>query len=127
MERLANLPNTSSDSNLAGLTKFYDEIQSHARYLDSLDAKSYSHSKLLVPMVMGKLLIQLKLVVSRNLRSELWDLVELLNLINIEIKIRANCGEYNISLNFVVWEFFLESNEKIRKNNMIDNTLKSKN
>ena len=43
--------------------------------------------------IMGKLPPQLRLIVSRNLRSELWGLAEFLNLINIEIKARANCGE----------------------------------
>ena len=38
-----------------------------------------------------------KLVVSRNQRSELWGIVELLNLINTEIKARGNCSEYNFS------------------------------
>ena len=32
-----------------------------------------------------------------NLRLELWGLAELFNLINTEIKARANCGQYNFS------------------------------
>ena len=47
---------------------------------------------------MKKLPPQLKLVVSRNLRSELRGLAELLNLINTEIKARAQRDEYNFSL-----------------------------
>ena len=95
MEKLANLPNISSDSNLTEIIKFYDEIESHVRCLDSLSVKSDSDSALLAPMIMGKLPPQLKLVLSRNLRSEMWGLVELLNLINTEIKARANCDEYS--------------------------------
>ena len=95
MEKLANLPNILSDSNLTEIIKFYDEIESHVRCLDSLSVKSDSDSALLAPMIMGKLPPQLKLVLSRNLRSELWGLVELLNLINTEIKARANCDEYS--------------------------------
>ena len=97
LERLANLPNILSDSNLTEIRKFYDETESHVKYLDKLNVKSESYSTLLVPMIMGKLPPQLKLVVSRNLRSELWGLTELLNLINTEIKTRANWGEYNFS------------------------------
>ena len=48
-------------------------------------------------MIMGAVPPQLKLVVSCNLRLELWGLAELLNLTNTEIKARANCGEYNFS------------------------------
>ena len=82
MEKLANVPIISSDSNLTEIRKFYDEIESHVRCLDNLNAKSDSYSALLVPMIMEKLPTQLKLAVSRNLRSELWGLAELLNLIN---------------------------------------------
>ena len=71
MEKLANLPHISSDSNLTEIIKFYDEIESHVRCLDSLSVKSDSDSALLAPMIMGKLPPQLKLVLSRNLRSEL--------------------------------------------------------
>ena len=71
MERLANLPNISSNSNLTEIRQFYDEIESHVRCLDSLNVKSDCYSALLVPMIMGKLSPQLKLVVSRKLRSEL--------------------------------------------------------
>ena len=67
---------------LKKIRKFYYEIESHVRCLDSLNVKSDSCSALLVPMIMGKLQPQLKIVVSRNLRSELWGLAELLNLIN---------------------------------------------
>ena len=93
MERFAKLPNISSDSYLTEIRKFYDEIQSHVRCLDSLNVKSDSYSALLVPVIMGKLPSQIKLAVSRNLRSKWWGLAELLNLINTEIKARANCGE----------------------------------
>ena len=68
MEKLANLPNISSDSNLTEIRKFYDEIESHVRCLDSLNVKSDSYSALLVPMIIGKLPPQLKLPASRNIR-----------------------------------------------------------
>ena len=97
IERLANLSNISSDSSLTKNRKFYDQIESHVRCLDSLNVKSDSYSALLVPVIMGKLPPHLKPAVSRNLRSELWGLAELPNLINTEIKARANCGEYNFS------------------------------
>ena len=87
MEKLAKLTNISSDSNLTKIRKFYNEIE----------LQSNHYSTLLVPMIMGAVPPQLKLVVSCNLRLELWGLAELLNLTNTEIKARANCGEYNFS------------------------------
>ena len=59
----------SSGSNLTEIRKFNDEIESHVRYLDSLNVKSDSYSALLVLMIMGKLRPQLKLTLSRNLKS----------------------------------------------------------
>ena len=56
IERLANLFNISSDSNLTEIRKFYDEIESHVRCLDSLNVKLDSYSALPVPVIMGKLL-----------------------------------------------------------------------
>ena len=105
MKRLANLPNISSDSNLTKIKKYYDKIESHARCLDSRNVKSDSYSALLVPMTMGKLPPQLKLVVSRNLRSELWGLAKALNLINTKIKARVTVVSM-ISvrvMNLIIW------------------------
>ena len=48
---------------------------------------------LLFPMFTEELPSQLKFVASRNLGLELRGLAELLNLINTEIKTRANCGQ----------------------------------
>ena len=59
----------SSGSNLTEIRKFNDEIESHVRYLDSLNVKSDRYSALLVLMIMGKLRPQLKLTLSRNLKS----------------------------------------------------------
>ena len=59
----------SSGSNLTEIRKFNDEIESHVRYLDSLNVKSDSYSALLVLMIMGKLPPQSKLALSRNLKS----------------------------------------------------------
>ena len=51
MERLANLPNIPSDSNLTEIRKFYDKIESHVRCLNNLNVNSDSCSSLLVPIL----------------------------------------------------------------------------
>ena len=71
-EKLANLPNISSDLKSTEMRKFDDEIKSHVRCSDSLNVRSDSYSSLLVPMIMRKLPPQQKLVVCRYLRPELW-------------------------------------------------------
>ena len=64
------------------------------RNLETLGDGGNSYGSLLVPIVMNRLPHQLKLVVSRNLISDLWDLAELLKIIKLEITARE-INEYN--------------------------------
>ena len=68
------------------MRKCYNETEAHIRCSDSLNVKPHILLCTAVPMITGKLPPQLKLIASRNLRSELWGLAELLSLINTEIK-----------------------------------------
>ena len=62
--------------------------------LESLGVEANSYGSLLVPIIMNRLPHQLKLVVSCNLSSDLWDLTELLKIVKLEITARDNC-EFN--------------------------------
>ena len=62
--------------------------------LESLGVETNSYGSSLVPIIMNHLLHQLKLVTSRNLSSDLWDLNELLKIMKLEITAREDC-EYN--------------------------------
>ena len=64
------------------------------RSLESLGVEANSYGSLLVPIIMNRLPHQLKLVVSRNLSSDLWDLTEFLKIVKLEITARENC-EFN--------------------------------
>ena len=94
MEKLANLRVASSDANITGLGKLFDEIESNVRSLETLGVGANSYGSLLVPIIMNRLPHQLKLIVSRNLISDLWDLTELLKIIKLEITARE-INEYN--------------------------------
>ena len=71
MEKLANLRVLSSDANINGLQKLFDEIESNVRSLESLGVKANIYGSLLVPIMTNRLPHQLKLVASRNLSSDL--------------------------------------------------------
>ena len=71
MEKLANLRVLSSDANINGLQKLFDEIESNVRSLESLGVKANIYGSLLVPIITNHLPHQLKLVASRNLSSDL--------------------------------------------------------
>ena len=94
MEKLVNLRVVTSDANKTGLRKLFDEIESNVRSLESLGVETNSYGLLLVPIIMNRLPHQLKLAVSRNVSSDLWDLTELLKIIKLEITAREIC-EYN--------------------------------
>ena len=94
MEKLANLRVVSSDANITGLPKLFDEIESNVGSLESLGVEANSYGSLLVPIIMNRLPHQLKLVASRNLSSDLWDRTELLKIMKLERTTRENC-EYN--------------------------------
>ena len=91
MEKLANLRVVSSDANINGLQKLFGEIESNVKSLESLAVEANSYGSLLVPIIMNCLLHQLKLVASRSLRSDLWDLFGLLKIMKLEITARENC------------------------------------
>ena len=94
MKKLANLGVVSSDENIAGLSKLFDEIESNVGSLERLGVEANSCGSILVSIIMNRLPHQLKLVASRNLSSDLWDLTELLKIIKLETTARENC-EYN--------------------------------
>ena len=84
MEKLPYVRVVSPDANITCLRKLFDEIESNVRSLKSLRVKANSYGSLLVRIIMNHLLHQLKLVASRSLSSDLWDLTE-------SLKVRNNC------------------------------------
>ena len=81
----------TSDKDLTGLRKFFDNIESHVRSLQGLGIESKSYGSLLAPIILERLPDQLKLIISRNLKSEIWDLHKILLLINEELRARESC------------------------------------
>ena len=75
----------------------------HVRCLKSLKIKSYSYSALHILIVTRTVSPQLKLVDSRNLTLELWDLSELLKLVNAKIKTKANSIILISVMNLIIW------------------------
>ena len=94
MENLANLRVVSSDANINGLWKLFDEIESNVRSLESSGVEANSYGSLIVPIIMNCLPHQLKLVASCDLSLDLWDLTTLLKIMKLEIPAREYC-EYN--------------------------------
>ena len=90
MNALLKLENVPNDD-LFGLRKFYDEVETNVRSLSNLGVKTESYSALLVSLVMEKLPQELRLLISRTIKTDLWDLNDVLSIVNQELKERESC------------------------------------
>ena len=83
------------------MRKFFDNIESHVRSLQGLGIESKNYGSLLAPIILERLPHQLKLIISQNLKSEIWDLDKILLLINEELRARVNCIIPNNNFNSI--------------------------
>ena len=91
MSELLKLQPITSEEDVSYLRFFYDNIESHVRSLLSLGVDSKNYGALLSPIIMERLLNELRLIISRNLKGEGWDLTRLLEILREEIKARETC------------------------------------
>ena len=66
----------------------YDQICVQMRGLESLGITNESYGQLLIPIIMSKMLSDMRLQISRSTKKEVWDINELLELIRNEIEAR---------------------------------------
>ena len=94
MEKLTNLQKVSSSSNFKDLRMLYDNIESNIRSLESLGVESKQYGSLLVPVILGTLPDDIRLIVSRNCTSEndAWKLDDLLSQLEKEVLARERCN-----------------------------------
>ena len=79
------------DDQLESLRKFYDDVESHIRSLTTLGIDVKSYGTLIGTLIMEKLPEDLRLIVSRNIKENIWDLTKTLELINLELRARETC------------------------------------
>ena len=75
------------------LRYMFDQIRVQIRGLESLGVKTESYGQLLIPIIMSKLPSEIRLQVSRATEKELWEIQELLDLIQKEIEARETTEE----------------------------------
>ena len=73
-------------SDVKGLTKLYENVESSVRNLKTLDVGPSSYRNLLVPLINAKLPNELRLSISRKFENEIWILSDLLKHLKIEIE-----------------------------------------
>ena len=92
MDVLLNLDPVTSIYDLKGLRSLYDTVESHIRALKSLGIPSQSYGGLLCSMLMNKLPRDLRILMSRDIKNDNWDLDRLLGLLEAEVEARERAS-----------------------------------
>ena len=92
MEMLLNIDAVTSQYNLKGLRHLYDTVESQVRGLKSLGVSAKSYGSLLVSVLLNKLPQELRLIVSRQVKEEEWNLDGLLSMVEKEISARERAS-----------------------------------
>ena len=85
MQALLDLPNPSSD--MTELRRFYDSVENHIRGLSSLGKSQESYGALLIPIILGKLPIEIRHNLAQEHSNLEWTIDELRGAILKEIQI----------------------------------------
>ena len=92
MDVLLTVEPITSQSDLRGLRRLYDLVESQVRGLRSLGVASESYGSLLSSVLISKLPQELRLIVSREVTTGEWDLDRLMNIVEKEIDARERAA-----------------------------------
>ena len=70
------------------LHKAYDKINVNVRRLEALGVKSEQYSSLLIPIIMSRLMHELRVQVARKIACELWEINDILEIIRKDLEAR---------------------------------------
>ena len=88
MEELLKLPNCSRTERSTSLSFVYDKVSVHVRGLSALGVNSDQYGGLLIPVIMPKLLKEIRARVARETTSAVWKIEEFLEIIKQEVEAR---------------------------------------
>jgi len=88
MDAPLNVSGVSSHHDIRGLRRLYDAMEAHIRGLKALKVPAQTFGGLLTSVLVNKLPPELRLIVTREMTGEAWDLERLLRIIEQEIATR---------------------------------------
>ena len=91
MEKLMELPEISRSEDVLILRQLYDQVEATVRSLGGIGVNSDSYGTFLIPIIMGKLPQEIRLILSRQLGNN-WNLECLMKELRAEIQIRETCA-----------------------------------
>ena len=95
MEILLNTEAITSEQNVRGLRRLYDDVESHIRSLKSLGVTPDSYGTLLSPVLLNKLPPELRLIVSRKIPESTLNVDSLLKIVEEELLARERTQASN--------------------------------
>ena len=88
MEALLNLEAVTSQYNLKALRHLHDIVESQVRGLRALGVAAESYGSLLSPVILSKLPPEFRLIASREVKDDRWQLDELMRVIDMDVRAR---------------------------------------
>ena len=88
MDALLNLTSITSHHDLRGLRCLYDSVEANVRGLRALGVASESYGGLLTSILMNKLPPEVRLIISRDLTEDRWDMEKVMKMISREVDAR---------------------------------------
>ena len=79
MEALLHVPSVPSHHDIKGLRRLHDSVEAHVRGLRALRVPAQSYGGLLTSVLINKLPPELRLIVTREMTGESWDLQRLMS------------------------------------------------
>ena len=87
MDEILKIPGCIND-NVPRLRLVYDQISVNIRGLESLGVSSNQYGSLLIPVIMSKLAHEVRVQVHKNTPREVWQMLELLEVMKQEVEAR---------------------------------------
>ena len=88
MESLLQLSCVSSMVDIKRIRMVYDMIESNVRSLQSLGVSAEMYGNLLIPIMLAKIPKELKLIISRDMKGQIWDFEQSLAIFKSELEAR---------------------------------------
>ncbi|KAL5476354.1 hypothetical protein EMCRGX_G026289 [Ephydatia muelleri] len=97
MEELLNLEAVTSILNLKGLRHLYDSVETRIRNLRSLGISSDSYGSLLASVLLNRLPPELRVMVTREITDEEWNLAKVMEIFQKELDARERAAVSTMS------------------------------
>ena len=106
MDSMLKIPRVVSALGIEQVRTVYDKIEINVRSLQALGIKSEMYGSLLIPVIMDKIPEEFRLMVSRKLKSDTWDINELMAALKEELEAREKSTFVGGNINVVERPWF---------------------